>query len=808
MKYITIFLFTIFYANAMTLSLNSAKQSGLPYATIHLQNDEPILCESQNRAFGLKLYLCMFEGDLKNKIQNKKTPYADIDFVSEKEKFYIYIKPKAFSQIINADAKLYASETTPIKSDKNAKHWTILIYEKKPFSSNQNSDGINFPITYPKFQYPSVGALDLNDKPIDYARTNDINLYLDIKKYYKRKKYDTVLETISQLTKKYPRSIFMSDVLLYRLRSLDKMLDLDDELNSMKLDRTDVVTEAKKWLKTFPTDKNTPEVLSIISKSYLDVGFKTEANYFLDMLVSEYPDDKYTQRAVLNYADYLHNGKNKKEAIKLYEDVLYSAKDLDVASEAAIRLAKNSLKKGKKQKAKDYLDKILNANKDFIFQDKDEAYELAQSLAKEGLYKNAATIINNLMKNTKRISPNYEMKLKDAGVWNEKAKNINIAYEFLKKYQKEFAYGDYKEIVQQSLDRLFFELKETNSTKLANYYDELIKRYKNEIGTKALVAKAKLLLKQKKYNEVLSMEKELLGDKNSTKGVEVLDEAAFLAITNALKNDQCISAVSISDTHEKALQKVEDRVKLYSCFMRTSRYEKAKKLAIMNARNKNLVVKLVWLIRLESVLFAQREYKQTIKIAKDVEALGDILKNDKANEALYDRFFALEKLGDYANALQIADKIEKTMPNRFKNVEVYGKIVKMAKSQGNDMIVTLYAQKALNLQNKADSYILSPLLEYDYINALQKLNKNEQANKIALSVLKRDLNKAQRGRALYVVAESFAKLNDEKNARDYFAKCVKFDESSSWGGICSENLALFGEDLNKTIDKNSTKTAQ
>lgn len=806
MKYIAIFLLTFFYVNAMTLTLNSAKQSGLPYATIHLKNDEPILCESKDRAYGLKLYLCMFDGNLKNKIQNKKTPYVDIEFSSEGEKFFIYIKPKAFSQMINTDAKLYDSPTTPLKNNKNAKHWTILIYKKKPFSEKENYEGINFPITYPDFQYPSVGALDLNDKPIDYAKTNDINLYLDIKKYYDRKNYNDVLDVVDRLIKKYPHSIFMSDVLLYRLRSLDKMLDIDDEFNQMKIDRTDIISEAKKWLKTFPTDKNTPEVLAIISKSYLDVGFKTEANYFLDMLVSEYPDDKYTQRAVLNYADYLHKGKNKKEAIKLYEDVLYSSKDLDVASEAAIRLAKNSLKKGQKQKAKDYLDKILKANEDFIFGDKNEAYALAQTLAKEGLYKSAATIINTLMKDTKRIDPSYEMKLKDAGIWNEKAKNITTAYEYLKSYQKQFAYGDYKELVQQALDRLFFELNETNATKLAKYYDELIKRYKNEIGTKALISKAKLLLKQKKYNAVLALEDELLKNKNDTQALDILNDAAFFAITNALKNDKCVNAVNIENNHEKAVQRVEDKVKLFSCFLRTGRYEKAKNLALSYMNNKNLVVKLVWMLRLEKVLFAQGEYAQTIKIAKDIEALGEMLKNEKANEALYDRFFALAKLSDYANALQIADKISKLMPDNFKNVEVYGKVVKLAKSQENDLIVTTYAKKALDLEKKVNSYILSPQLEYDFITSLQKINKNKEAKDVALSILKRDLDKSQRGRALYVIAESYAKLNDNKNAKDYFTKCVKFDENSSWGGICSENLNLFdNNETNETNEKLKTK---
>ncbi len=798
MRYILLLFFTFIYANALNLSLNTAKQNGLEYAVVHLKDKEPILCESKDEPLGLKLYLCMFKGKLENKITDKITPFADISFVGKKDRFYIYIKPKFKSKLINSNDKLYENKNSPIKANKELKHISILIYKKPPFKQGKNYTGINFPVTYNKMQYPSVGALDLNDKPIDYAKTNDINIYLSIKDSYKNGYYEDVIKQTKQLVKNYPKSIFIADSLLYRLKSLDKLLSQDEQSNSNKLDKSDLAKEAKIWLKTFPTDKNIPEVLALTTKSYLDMGFKSDANYFLDILVSEFPGNRHTQLAILDYADHINQGKTKKKALKLYEDVLYSSKDIDVASEAAIRLAKNSLKKGNKKEAKKYLDKVLKANRDFIFKDKKQAYELAKKLYEKELYSNAATIINILLKDTSKVDEHYELMLKDAGVWNEKAKNINKAYELLKRYQKEFKYGEYNKIVEQSLDRLFFELNETNTTKLSKYYDTLIDRYQNDISQKALEQKALLLLKQKKYFNVLELKEKYPQESNNTSFQKSLNTAAYLSMKKFLKEDKCIEVMILAKEYEPLLSKLKDKPKLFECFLRTKRLDKAQKLCEEKIKDDNLVVKLSWLLKLEKALFQKGEYQKTIQVAKDIQNLSQIVQNPKINEALYERFFALCKLKRYEEALDIASQIEQKLQGNFRNVEVYALLAKMAKNRQDDLVATTYAKKAIDLQKKANSYILSPDIEYDYIVSLHRLKRDKEAKNVALSVLQRGLSKKQRGRALYVVAESYMKLGDEQNAKDFFKKCVNFDDNSSYKDICKENLLLYENEDNKT----------
>ncbi len=792
MKWLILSFLSIVYLPAVSLSLNVAKEKGKKYALLHLKDKEPILCESKEQPYGKKLYLCVFEGDLQNVIKPKKTPFVDIDFIAKKDKFYIYIKPRAYSQLIDMQEHLYSDQTVPKQDARLSKHWSILLYAHKPFEDGLKSkSGIGFPIIYQKEQYPSIGALDLNGKPMDYVQSNDIKLYLSIKRYYRNAKYMDVLELVKKIEDRYPDSIFMSDVLVYKFKSQDKMLDESEHSISLPYEKSDIAKEAKAWLKAYPADKNTPEVLMLIVKLHIQAHDKNDANYYLDLLISEYPKNPYSQKAILYYADYLYKKKNKKEAIKLYEDVLYSSKDLDIAAEAAIKLTKTSLEEDKIKQAKEYLKKVLNANQNFLYKDKTSAYVLAKKLANKGLPNIASQIMERLLKSANRRQDDYEMKLKDAGIWNEQAKNVNKAYTYLKRYQKEFADGAYNVLVQKSLDRLFFELGETNTTKLLSYYDTLIKRYKNDIGKKALVSKANLLIKQKRYDDVLAFSQELIKEKNSTKLISAIDQAASLDIEQALKDDKCLKAVSILAKYEHLSNTIGDKVKMYKCLMRTSRFVRAGKFAQSNMKTDNLVEKLPWMVRLEKATYAQGKYLDSIKIADDVISLGSGIGVDSSKEVLYDKFFSLMKLKRYDEALEISTDIQKRMPNDFRNVEVYAMLVSWARSKGNDVLATTYAKKALELEEKSSSYVLSPGLEYDYINSLQNIKRYKDAKNVALSLLKRDLSKKQKARALYVIAEAFVKLGDDKNAKKYFQECSSFHKDTSWGRICKENLNLY-----------------
>jgi len=107
---------------------------------------------------------------------------------------------------------------------------------------------------YSKNLKPYVGALDLNGAPISYVQSKDIKLYLKLKKSYNNEKYLDVIEDSISVVNKYPKTIFKSEFMLYRLRAIDKGIDENDGTIANQFDGNDIVSEGKAWIKSFPSD--------------------------------------------------------------------------------------------------------------------------------------------------------------------------------------------------------------------------------------------------------------------------------------------------------------------------------------------------------------------------------------------------------------------------------------------------------------------------------------------------------------------------------------------------------------------------
>lgn len=111
-------------------------------------------------------------------------------------------------------------------------------------------------------------------------------------------------------------------------------------------------------MKSYGSDRNYPEVLYMLMNAYLTSDMASDANYSLDILMTEHPDSHFTKMAILSYADDLFTKGKTEDAIRLYEDVLYSSNDINIASRAAFKLAKVSLSALKFDEAKDYMQKL------------------------------------------------------------------------------------------------------------------------------------------------------------------------------------------------------------------------------------------------------------------------------------------------------------------------------------------------------------------------------------------------------------------------------------------------------------------
>ena len=796
MKFILIFLLASVQLLALEIVLNSGKESKINYAILHVMDVKPFSCQTLPDALDKKHYICKISRPINKPIESKKMKLAEIDFYEKDGEFYVTIEPKVDSKLIPVEESLYTTTEILTKpKEKLYTHWTVLLQDKTLYEEKNVRDAIDFPVEFPKYQKPYIGALDLNGAPISYAQSKDIGLYLEIKQAYESGYYDSVVKDVKRVLTLYPNSIFRSELELYQMRAMDKILSAkgEEKSDNLPFDENDIITVGKRWAKEFASDENIPEVLMMMTKSYIKNSSKSDANYLIDILVSEHPDSLFTKRAILLYADNLFLKKEKDKAMNLYLDVLFSAQDLDIASEAAIRLSDHQMDAGKMKEAKEYLLKVLNVNAQFLLKDKDASYKLARRLFEHRLFDLAAKITDLLLENTPKKADNREMLLKESGDWHAKANEVEAAHARYQEYLADYKNsGEFVQEVTESLDELFFKLNENNETKLADYYDKLIEKYNNEIGQKALLEKAKLLLKQQRYQEVLNLQKQLgnVPDRYEIKPDELIYEAAKALALGELQKDECQNVIGLIETYKLQIAETEYEEKLFKCFMRVSRYDRAKDIAETHLKDAQLASRYAWSQKEVQVLFKMGKYQEALAFKEDLKTLSFSLREKIGLETIRDLFFSLVKLKNLEGAASLAESIKILYPDEASNLDIYYEIVKMANDAKNDLLVVTYAQACFEMQKKFNSNALTPALEFSYIDALKRLGRDEEALRIAESLLSQTLGSKDKIRLFYQAGELSLKMQDSSKAKSYFTQCVAINEASSWKSICQQNLDL------------------
>ncbi|WP_331775158.1 tetratricopeptide repeat protein [Sulfurospirillum sp. 1612] len=794
MKVLLLLLISSIQIFALNIFLNSAKEKQSSYAVLHIIDHEPIDCKTVPLPLDKKEYLCEFNKTIDSPIESKKLKLVDIDFLNKNDRFFLKIIPKVASRISVIKAPLYSMKNVhQAQNHKGAKHWVIVLYNKPPFGQKDHAEGINFPITYEQYQMPYIGPVDLNGAPISYAAGDDINAYLTIQKEYENKDYISTIRDVESALKKYPSTIFKSDLWRYKLNALDHILENESDERSNHYSDADLAKEAKAWIREFSSSENIPEVLYLLVKDYLRIGSGADVEYFLDILMNEHPENPYTKKAILAFADSLYQKGKKEKAIQLYKDVLYSTKDLDIASEAAIHLTNSNIDMGNLQEAKDYLAKVLDANKNYLLQDTLVTQKLAEKLAANRLAGMAAKLSDMLLENLgKDPNAQRELLLKESGDWHAKHGDIKEAYARYEAYKKRYPYGDYIDHVNRALDELFFETDENNETKLLNYYNVLIGKYNNFIKDKAIIEKAKLLIKNGQYAEVLKMKDLLMSikneDKNSSKAL--LYQAGYALVDQDLKNHACERAILVLETHKLELHHIQDKAKLFTCLMRTSRYQKANQLAQSMATAGDLNHKFGWLERLINVKAKLLAYQGIPSLEKDLMALSKILKKSPSETTYRSLFRTYYSLKQYNKALNILDSITKKWPNNIKNTELYYQMALYASRKQDDLLLIKYARDIMALQDKYQILLHSPNIEFLLIDALKRIGKPKEALAVAERLKTQKLDDNDKARSLYELGELSVKLKDDSGAKSYFETCSKIKGASAWKSLCIENMSL------------------
>ena len=666
---------------------------------------------------------------------------------------------------------------------KLSKHWMIVGYKDKlPYIKDEKTveGGINFPFVMKDDKLPFVGSLDIKGNPVHIQKVQDVQDYLKIKKLYKQKKYELCLELIEEITEDYPDSLFNAELLFYKIRVYAKIDDNDN-----------VIDKSKIFLREYSSDENVAEILSLTANAYSKIGLTIDADYFFDRLFSEHKDSIYTQWGYIYKGQMLEQSGGASKALSFYKKALNETDNIDVGATAAYRLAQYYASASKEKLAATYVMKIINAQPSFFMQYFKKSLDLMYLFVDIGDFTTASAMAKAFLDEMDKNHDEYERLLKDRGIWLSKTENKKEALAALEIYIKEYPYGSFEEEVKVAKDSLFFDVEDQNVTARLAQYNELISEYMNDsIGNRAIYEKAKLLLAEHKYGDVLGFKQDILDlDREKYSDVEtIIVDAATGLMMSSLEHNECYEVLSISNEYNITLSnKWDDGI--YKCAMKGGDYTLAKTTANKNLQTKNLDERKKWLYRYIQIDFATGNYSDIISASKDLIMLieDDItLPENTAYKEVYRYIFdTYQRLEESQKMLTSIADIEKIYGTDYKDIDRYIAVMAIGDTLKDDNIVIKYGSMVMKIQNDSSSYAQSPFVEFTLYQAYIIREDFNAALSVIKSLNSVELTKMQRSRQKYLLGSVYSKLWRDEDATKAYQASIDADPSGVWAELAT-----------------------
>jgi hypothetical protein len=751
-KLIPFFLLTPLFS--LEIVVNSVNN----YSILNINDKDPFICKQKEK----NIYICKFNKLPSTPVFSTQTVDFKLIPFFDKNNFYLKIKAKNKSIIKAFKKNLYEGYNKRLTPLNQAKKWIIISYKNKlPLIYQKPLKGLKFPLEID--MQPFVGAIDANGNPVDYdTQTADVIEYFSIIRQFKKNNLD--IDRIDEFLSKYPKSLFVPDVLYLKIKLLDEQNNNEE-----------VIKEANNWIKKYAFNEHLPEVILILAKNYANNADMESATYMYERLFTEYEGTKYAYKGMIYLADELYSAGDNKRAFSLYKKALANTKDLEVASLAASRLAQRYLTEGKIKEAVKYYKKLYKANKKYLLKNKTQVYKLINELADNKEYQLAITIGNDLLKKINIQSDLYEPLMYRLAKWNYETGNFKEAMKFINKYLEKLPYGDFADEMKNLKNKILFQIPDNNSTLMLQRYDEIIKKYKNsELAKKALESKIKLLYKLKKYKQILDLNTTNIKDINKT----ILINSAKFAIIQDLNNSKCFSAIKIYKKFDVKLNKKYDEP-LFKCAYKIRDFKLASQIPNKYLILNNDKIVLKWLINKAKIFEAQNDYKDLALIIDDICNI----KKTNCYEFKYKQFFAYYNLNQPKKFLSIAAKFLNN--DNIKNIDVFSKIILYSQKTNNTLMTYTYSKKILELEKKYNTFIQSPDIDFIFVETAKKLNKKNEAIKTLKNILKlKNIEEDSKAKAYYILSSMTGK-------KIYLQKCIKLKKSKTWMPLCKQALEVF-----------------
>ncbi|WQU06983.1 tetratricopeptide repeat protein [Helicobacter pylori] len=778
--------------NALSLTLTQGKEGGEDFSVLTLRNDKAFSCSYVNEKppSGIEASLsiihakrpieCVIDSIPKEGFTPLENAFFNITYSMRQQQFILHIKPKVMRRLTLFSFDRDYKKAIPlfVENDPKAKMWQIIGYDQKiPFLSEKDNaqKGLNFPITIKDAQTPIIQELDVNNKPLLTTKGYDLNAYLEAKKQMDSQAYFDALRTISRAFKNYPQTIFKKDLYLLEIIALGK-------LGIKKSLLIDIGTQ---WIKNYPTDPNIPEALYYVAKALDENNNYKQAMRYYKRILLEYKNSRYAPLAQMRLAIEAAEASDLSSASMLFKEAFSNAKDKESASEIALNWAEAEINYQNFNNAKYLIDKVVQSNPDYLSMHSESALDLLKLLKKNQMNESAIEIAHLLLNQDDDVKAK-EQALYDLGALYARIKDFKNAHLYNLRYLQDHAELERASVVRARDEKALFSMEGNTQEKIA-HYDKIIQNFPNSNeAQKALELKAQLLFDNKRYAEVLGMQK------NLPKDSPLIQKTLNILAKTPLENHRCKEALKYLSQITTFEFNPQEEIQAFDCLYFASLKEKAQIIA-PNALKaaKTPSEKLVWLYRLGRNYYRLGDFKNSTLASKDALILAQSLNKKEFYDIAFVLFSDYMQNNERGLALNLYAFLEKYFKDDKRMALVYFKLLENEKDPKS---VKIYATSLLKLQDAYKDYSYTPFGEFALIDAYRVTKDYLKALEVLDKLLNRRLSLEDHQKALYLQSSLLDLTNQKAKSKASLEKCVQLkqkDQTNAWQNLCEQGLNLF-----------------
>ncbi|WQV49943.1 tetratricopeptide repeat protein [Helicobacter pylori] len=778
--------------NALSLTLTQGKEGGEDFSVLTLRNNKSFSCSYINEKppSGIEASLsimhakrpieCVIDSIPKEGFTPLENAFFNITYSMRQQQFILHIKPKVMRRLTLFSFDRDYKKAIPlfVENDAKAKIWQIIGYDQKiPFLSEKDNaqKGLNFPITIKDAQTPIIQELDVNNKPLLTTKGYDLNAYLEAKKQMDSQAYFDALRTISRAFKNYPQTIFKKDLYLLEIIALGK-------LGIKKSLLIDIGTQ---WIKNYPTDPNIPEALYYVAKALDENNNYKQAVRYYKRILLEYKNSRYAPLAQMRLAIEAAEASDLSNASMLFKEAFSNAKDKESASEIALNWAEAEINYQNFNNAKYLIDKVVQSNPDYLSMHSESALDLLKLLKKNQMNESAIGIAQLLLNQDDDVKAK-EQALYDLGALYARIKDFKNAHLYNLRYLQDHAELERASVVRTRDEKALFSMEGNTQEKIA-HYDKIIQNFPNSNeAQKALELKAQLLFDNKRYAEVLGMQKDLPKDSL------LIQKTLNILAKTPLEDHRCEEALKYLSQITAFEFNPKEEIQAFDCLYFASLKEKAQIIALNALKAaKTPSEKLVWLYRLGRNYYRLGDFKNSTLASKDALILAQSLNKKEFYDIAFVLFSDYMQNNEKELALNLYAFLEKHFKDDKRMALVYFKLLENEKDPKS---VKIYATSLLKLQDAYKDYSYTPFSEFALIDAYRTTKDYLKALETLDKLLNRRLSLEDHQKALYLQSSLLDLTNQKAKSKASLEKCVQLkqkDQTNAWQNLCEQGLNLF-----------------